>query len=53
VEPISKKASPEQIAKKISDLSNKMFKAAADLNFEYASKLRDEIKELEKILKLE
>jgi excinuclease UvrABC helicase subunit UvrB len=29
-----------------------MFKAAADLNFELAAKLRDEIKELEKILQL-
>lgn len=53
VESISKKASPEQIAKKIADLSHKMFKAAADLNFEHASKLRDEIKELERILKME
>jgi len=52
IEPITKKASPENIARKINDLSHKMFKAAADLNFEYAAKLRDEIKELERILRL-
>ena len=52
IEPIDKEASPKNIAKKIKELSNKMFKAAADLNFELAAKLRDEIKELEKILQL-
>ena len=53
IEPIDKKASPTQINKIISQLSKKMFKAAADLNFELAAKLRDEIKELERILTLD
>jgi excinuclease ABC subunit B len=53
VEPIGKKLSPENISKKIKELSHKMFKAAGDLNFEYAARLRDEIKELERILQLE
>ena len=52
VEPVGKKLSPEKIAHKITELSHKMFKAAADLNFEYAAKLRDEVKELERILQL-
>ncbi len=52
VEPISQKASTEQITKKIEEISKKMFKAASDLNFEQAAKFRDEIKELEKILQL-
>ena len=52
IEPVSKKASPEKIAHMINDLSHKMFKAAGDLDFERAAKLRDEIKELEKILQL-
>ncbi len=52
IEPIGKEATPKNIASKIKELSNKMFKAAADLNFERAAKLRDEIKELEKILQL-
>ena len=52
IEPVSKKLSPEKIAKKIKELSHKMFKAAADLDFERAAKLRDEIQELEKILQL-
>ncbi|MCT4635424.1 MAG: excinuclease ABC subunit UvrB [Rickettsiales bacterium] len=52
IEPVSKKASPEKISKTINELSYKMFKAAGDLDFEYAAKLRDEIKELEKILQL-
>lgn len=52
IEPIDKKSSPEKINKIISQLSKKMFKAAADLNFELAAKLRDEIKELERILTL-
>ena len=51
--PIAKKLSSKNISIKIKDLSNKMFKAAADLNFEYAAKLRDEIKELEKLLLIE
>ncbi len=53
IEPISNKMSSEKIAKKINELSHKMFKAASDLNFEYAAKLRDEVKELERILQLE
>ncbi len=52
IEPVNKKASPEKIAHMINDLSHKMFKAAGDLDFEKAAKLRDEIKELEKILQL-
>lgn len=47
-----KKISAKDINKKIKDLSSKMFKAAADLNFEMAAKLRDDIKELEKILQI-
>lgn len=47
-----KKISAKDINKKIKDLSSKMFKAAADLNFELAAKLRDDIKELEKILQI-
>lgn len=50
IEPVSKKASPEKISKTINELSHKMFKAAGELDFEYAARLRDEIKELEKIL---
>lgn len=52
IEPVSKKASPEKISKTINELSHKMFKAAGDLDFERAAALRDEIKELEKILQL-
>jgi excinuclease ABC subunit B len=52
IEPIDKKASPKNIGYKIKELSAKMFKAAADLDFERAAKLRDEIKELEKILQM-
>ncbi len=47
-----KKISAKDINKKIKNLSSKMFKAAADLNFELAAKLRDDIKELEKILQI-
>jgi excinuclease ABC subunit B len=46
------KISTKDINKKIKDISSKMFKAAADLNFELAAKLRDNIKELEKILQI-
>ncbi len=54
VEPVlSRKASPEKIVQKIKELSGKMFKAAADLNFERAASLRDEIKELERILNID
>lgn len=52
IEPIDKKASPKNIGYKIKELSAKMFKAAADLDFERAAKLRDEIRELEKILQM-
>ena len=52
IEPIGKKLSTEKLAHIINDLSHKMFKAAADLDFERAAKLRDEIKELEKLLQL-
>lgn len=53
IEPISNKLSSEKISQKIKDLSTKMFKAASDLNFEHAAKLRDEIKELERVLQLD
>ncbi len=52
IEPIDKKASPKNIGYKIKELSAKMFKAAANLDFERAAKLRDEIRELEKILQM-
>lgn len=52
VEPIAKNLSDEKISAKIDELSKKMFKAASDLEFEKAAKLRDEIKELEKLLQL-
>ncbi|MEK6734010.1 MAG: excinuclease ABC subunit UvrB [Pseudomonadota bacterium] len=50
IEPIAMKSTPEKINKKIDELTKKMFKAASDLDFETAAKLRDEIKELERIL---
>ena len=53
VEPINFDISKDKIDIKIKELSNKMLKAAADLNFELAAKLRDEIKELEKILQMD
>jgi excinuclease ABC subunit B len=49
---IDKNLSTEKILQKINILSKQMFKAASDLNFELAAKLRDEIKELEKILQM-
>lgn len=52
IEAIDKGATPEKISRKINELSTKMFKAASDLEFEKAAKLRDEIKELERILQL-
>lgn len=52
IEPIENNLSDEKIAAKINELSKKMFKAASDLEFEKAAKLRDEIKELEKLLQL-
>lgn len=53
IDPIAKKLSSKNISIKIKDLSSKMFKAASELNFEYAARLRDEIKELEKFLLIE
>jgi len=47
-----KKLSSKNINKKIKELSAKMFKAASDLDFERAAKLRDDIKDLEKILQI-
>src|SRR4051794_12784774 len=38
--------SPEELAKLIVELEEEMFAAAEDLRFEYAAKLRDEIKDL-------
>src|SRR5205823_5041246 len=38
--------SPEEIERLIVELEEEMFAAAEDLRFEYAAKLRDEIKEL-------
>lgn len=52
IEPIGKNLSPEKIAHKINELSGKMLKAASNLEFEKAAKLRDEVKELEKLLLL-
>ena len=53
IEPISKKASSADIAHKITKLSHKMFKAAGDLDFELAARIRDEIKMLEKLLQMD
>ena len=53
IEPIKKNSSPKNIAYKIKELSAKMFTLASDLDFERAAKLRDEIKELERILQME
>ena len=38
--------SPEELEKLIVELEEEMFAAAEDLRFEYAAKLRDEIKDL-------
>jgi excinuclease ABC subunit B len=43
------KLTPALIKKQIVKLRNEMFKAAADLEFEKAAKLRDEVHELEKL----
>lgn len=51
-EAISLNASTDSINKKIDKHTKLMLKEASNLNFEYAAKLRDEIKELEKILQL-
>ena len=42
--------SPEQITKTIVELEEEMLAAADDLRFEYAAKLRDEIKALRREL---
>ena len=38
--------SPEELEKLIVELEEEMFAAAEDLRFEYAAKLRDEIRDL-------
>ena len=38
--------SPEELSKLMVELEEEMFAAAEDLRFEYAAKLRDEIKDL-------
>lgn len=40
------KKSPQEVLKEISRLEDEMYKAAADLNFETAARLRDDISEL-------
>lgn len=50
IEPINPNLSEDKINAKIKELESKMFKAAADLEFERAAKFRNEIKELEKLL---
>jgi excinuclease ABC subunit B len=42
----AEKRSPEELERLIVELEEEMFAAAEDLRFEYAAKLRDEIKEL-------
>jgi excinuclease ABC subunit B len=42
--------SPEEITKTIVELEEEMLLAADELRFEYAAKLRDEIKELRREL---
>ncbi|SFR41649.1 Excinuclease ABC subunit B [Marinobacter daqiaonensis] len=42
----AKGKSPEQLLKDITRLEDEMYKAAADLDFEHAARLRDEISEL-------
>jgi len=44
--------SPEEMEKLIVELEEEMFAAAEDLRFEYAAKLRDEIRELRRELDL-
>ncbi|TNE76818.1 MAG: hypothetical protein EP339_07050, partial [Gammaproteobacteria bacterium] len=38
--------SPEEVLKKVSQLEDDMYKAASELDFETAARLRDEISEL-------
>ena len=42
--------SPDDIEKLVVELEEEMFAAAEELRFEYAAKLRDEIKELRRDL---
>jgi excinuclease ABC subunit B len=43
---------PEDLERLIVELEEEMFAAAEDLRFEYAAKLRDEIRELRRELEL-
>ena len=52
IESIPLNSSIDSINKRIDKHTKLMLKEASNLNFEYAAKLRDEIKELEKILQL-